>query len=436
MPYTTRFLFLLAGAPLLLALSYWLPAAGIAALVYTSILILLLFRDLAGLPRAVDIGITCTIDKDLSVATDNSMALQIRVRGKRTARAEIRETVPKEIQLTPETAICELLPNKPCELQFRVRPTRRGRYTIGPVYIRLTGVAGLAERKIRIEVTDEVNVIPDLLATRKYDLRLRRGLIKQAGMRTMRLAGRGGEFESLRTYSQDDDPRHIDWKSSARRGKMLTKQYQPESKQRIIISIDLGRLMLGKFGEVAKLDAVLNATLLLSHAALREGDSVGLIAFADELAGKLRTGAGSRQIKLLLRQISALEARPVESDYRLLLRELSTVERRRALVVIFTDFIDESQIDDMLLTLLALRRKHRILVAAVRDAEIFQLAHATASTSREAFGAAAASHLLLQRRAAIAKLESAGILVADLGQEELGFGVVERYLQLRESAAF
>jgi uncharacterized protein (DUF58 family) len=161
--------------------------------------------------------------------------------------------------------------------------------------------------------------------------------LRSAGNRLLRLSGRGDEFESLRQYQADDDPRHIDWRSTARKGKVLTRSYQPESKQRVLIALDLGRTMLGRSGDISKSDVVLNHCLLMAHTALAEGDAVGFIAFADKVSARMPVASGKRQIHQLLDLAADLDAEAVESAYRLLRRDLSVWERKRSLVILFTD---------------------------------------------------------------------------------------------------
>lgn len=393
-----------------------------------------LFYDMQSLPARESVSVERDISTDVSVASKNEGKLKVRVRAEGPVYLQVVETAPQHSKISPDTQAGVAEPGRTAVFSYSLVPYQRGQFTIGPVYLRAIGKWGLAERKMCIENEQEIRVIPDLSAARRHDLRLRRGLMRRQGNRTLRIRGHGDEFESLRQYVPDDDPRWIDWRSTARRGKMLTKQFQPESRQRIIMAVDLGRLMLGKKGDFSKLDAVLNSCILLAHAAVRAGDSVGFIAFGSELQGKAPAATGRRQVRNILSQIAPLNAAPVETDFRILLRELGTLERRRALVVLFTDFIDESQIEELQSVLLQLRKKHRVLVAAVRDAELFEMSLAAASDEKEAFAVAAASHLLSLRRRALANMQAAGVMAVDLNQDELAPGVVERYLAMREQA--
>ena len=296
------------------------------------------------------------------------------------------------------------------------------------------GKLGLAERRFKLRNQQDLRVIPHTPGL--ADQRLRRGLLRSAGNRKLRLTGKGDEFESLRFYHADDDPRHIDWRSTARKGKLLTRSYQPESKQRVMIALDLGRTMLGRLGDISKADSALNHCLLMAHTALAEGDSVGFVAFADSVLARMPIASGKRQIHRLLELSAHLDANPVETDYRLLLRELSIWERKRSLLILFTDFIDETQTEELRIVLASLGKKHRLLLVAIRDPELYELAKSPAESEEQAFAAAAAAHLIMHRNVALRQLQQSGVVIADLEQSDLATGIVERYLRMREAAIF
>ena len=428
MPFTQRFVKLLFGIPLLVALSLlWQPFAFVAV-AHASCLVVLLLVDMKDLPARKGVAAIRRLTPTIGIGLEKEYEIEIRNRSTALRPHEIIDSVPPQISWR---AIKESGSAPPT---FVMKGLERGAYRVGPVYARFVGKLGLAERRFKLPENQEIRVIPHTPGL--SDQRLRRGLLRSAGNRRLRLTGKGDEFESLRFYHADDDPRHIDWRSTARKGKLLTRSYQPESKQRVMVAMDLGRTMIGRSGDISKADTVLNHCLLMAHTALAEGDSVGFLGFADSVIARMPIASGKRQIHQLLELSAHLDAQPVETDYRLLLRELSVWERKRSLLILFTDFIDETQTEDLRTVLATLGRKHRLLLVAVRDPELYALANSSATTDDEAFAVAAAAHLIMHRNVALKQLQQMGVVVADLDQRDLATGIVERYLRMREAAVF
>lgn len=428
MPFTQRFVWLLLGVPILVAMSTLWQAFALFAIVYAVALVGLLMVDIRSLPAKGDISIARRVAPTIGIGSEKTYQIEVRDRKNRTTPIATIDTVPVGIGVTP------LEQPEPSVFSWLLRGLERGDHELGPVYLRFIGTLGLAERRFTFPDPQTVKVIPHTPGTSEQ--RLRRGALRTTGNRRLRLTGKGDEFESLRVYQADDDPRHIDWRSTARKGKLLSRSYQPESKQRVMIALDLGRTMLGRSDDISKVDSVLNHCLLMAHTALAEGDSIGFLAFSDRVVARMPISSGRRQIHQLLELSADVDAEPVESDYRLLLRELSIWERKRSLIILFTDFIDETQTEDLRAALLTLGKRHRLLVVAVRDPELYSLSKAGASNADEAFATAAASHLVMHRTVAVRALQQGGVMVADLEHHDLAIGIVERYLRLREAAVF
>ncbi|MEO7453437.1 MAG: DUF58 domain-containing protein [Fimbriimonadales bacterium] len=427
MSFTLRFVRLLFGVPALVALSlFWQPLT-LVAMLYALALFVLLLVDMRELPARKSVRVSRDLAPSLGIGKQCEYSIQVKAGSTSLQAAEVIDTIPRYL----DASDLQLQGDK---WTSHLKGLKRGDYEVGPIYVRYVGKLGLAERRFVYAVNQTVRIIPETPGI--AELRLRKGLLRTAGNRLLRLSGRGDEFESLRQYQPDDDPRHIDWRSTARKGKLLTRSYQPESKQRVLIALDLGRTMLGRSGDISKSDVVLNHCLLMAHTALAEGDGVGFMAFADKVLARMPVASGKRQIQQLLDLAADLDAEPVETDYRLLLRELSVWERKRSLVILFTDFIDESQTDDLRAALLSIGKRHRLLVVAVRDPELYELARSDASNADEAFAVAAAAHLVMHRTVAVRALEKMGVMVANLEHKDLAIGLVERYLRMREMAAF
>ncbi len=178
------------------------------------------------------------------------------------------------------------------------------------------GRLGMVERIRRIEAGAAVKVYPNLAHTTQFDLMARRGRLQQLGVRKTRLQGVGRDFESLRDYLPDDEMRRIDWKATARRGKLVSRQYEVEKSQAVIIVLDVGRTMLTEINGVQKLDYAIDAALLLAYVASVSDDMVGLLVFSDHVHTFLPPRRGRGQVFAILEHLYDARASLAEADYQ------------------------------------------------------------------------------------------------------------------------
>jgi uncharacterized protein (DUF58 family) len=274
-------------------------------------------------------------------------------------------------------------------------------------------------------------VYPNLLAVRKYDLLTRRARLEEAGFRQTRRRGWGTEFESLREYVPDDEFRWIDWKATARRRRPISREYEVERNQTIVILLDAGRMMSAELAGLSKLDHAINAALMLGYVASLKDDSVGLIAFADDIQAYIPARRGRAHLSLMAEGLCHVQAVLREPDYGRAFAYLHTVARKRALVVVFTDLIDPEASERLLSQVAALYPHHLPLVVALSDTTVLGVARGVPQSAEEAYEKAVAEQLLTARDRALAVLKSRGALILDVPPDELSVQVVSRYLELK-----
>jgi uncharacterized protein (DUF58 family) len=255
------------------------------------------------------------------------------------------------------------------------------------------------------------------------------------GFRPVRYLGDGAEFDYLREYSPDDDYRKIDWKATARHQRPMTRQYDLERSQTLMLVLDAGRMMCAEIGAMSKLDYAINAALLLAYVAVERDDAVGLAVFADELETFVPPGKGLRQVGLLADQLYAVQPVLREPNYGEAFAYLRRRTQRRALVVTFTDLIDREASAQLLANVLALAPRHLPLVVTLRDDRLDALARLRPDEARQAYERAVATDLLAQRRLALAALRAGGALVLDAAPRDLTVATVNRYLEIKARAA-
>jgi uncharacterized protein (DUF58 family) len=371
-------------------------------------------------------GRVCSLDEPADV----ELVLENRGRAQRAVR--IRDDVPDEFTADPNTFELVVPGQRQAVLAYRFVPKRRGTYAFERVDALIASRLGFWRRQCRWPLRTEVRVYPDIAQVARFTMLARRDRLSTIGLRRSRRLGTDNEFERLRDYNEGDDPRHIDWRATARRRKLTCRAFQLDQSQRIIFLIDCGRLMAGDTGDgLSPLDHALNAMLLLAHVALIKGDQAGLLAFSDRVRAYVAPGAGPRRINRLVHSVHNIFPEMVESRYDRAFIELEQRCRKRSLVVLLTNLFDElsSQLFEEYLG--NLTQRHLPLAVFLRDHDLFSLADRASQEGLGLYQGAAAASLLNGRERSLARLRLSGVLILDVFPEELTTELVNRYLEIK-----
>jgi uncharacterized protein (DUF58 family) len=365
----------------------------------------------------------------LSVGRANavSVAIGLQPPARRALPALVRDELPPRLSARAAMGRVDL----PGTLHYTVTPAGRGEERFGATVVRCPGPWRLGLRQSSLGEGETVRVDADLTAIRVYEALARRGQLAELGVRTQRRPGEGSEFERIREAVPDDPQRLINWKATARTGRLMASELIPERAQPVIVCLDHGRLMGVGAGELTKLDHAINAALLLVHVALTTGDRVGLFAFADRVSVSLPARPGRLQMRRFLDAVRPLRAGEVESDYDEALAELSRRQRRRALVVIFTDVLDPDQGEALVRQCARLERRHLPLVVTVRDPALEDSARARPTDAASTYARAVASGLVADREQTLSLLRRSGVETLDADARTLSPRLVNRYLELK-----
>jgi uncharacterized protein (DUF58 family) len=325
-----------------------------------------------------------------------------------------------------------LAPGEWATVRYTVVPSARGAFVLGDHHARWASPLGLWLRQRRLPARDEIRVYPDLQAVRAYELLARQDR-EYALWRTVRLRGGESEFERLRDYQRDDEFRNIDWKATARRQKLITREHQLERNQSLLFALDCGRLMTAESDGLSQLDYALNAMLMLSSVAVRLGDQVGQLAFDDEVRRFVPPAAGRRALQRIVQATYDLEPRLVETDFRAASAQVATRARKRSLVVLFTQTIDDLGARELLRFARGLLPRHLPLVVLFRDHSVERLAQLPdrLPLALDLCRAGAAAELLSWRERLLGTLEQAGVLTLDVAPAQLTPALMRRYLEIK-----
>jgi len=338
-------------------------------------------------------------------------------------RALVRQARPKEVELRPQ--------EDRGGLDAELVALRRGRVTLPAATVRVAGPLRLATWDHTAGEQQELLVFPDLPAARRLALAVRTGRFRDSGHQSRGPLGLGTEFESIRDYEPDDDIRQVNWPATARLGRAMSNQYRVEQDRDVICVLDCGRLMAAPLpGGATRLDAALDAATAVGLVADELGDRCGTLAF--DAAVLRRLAPRRRGGDALVRALFDIQPSALDSDYELAFR--SVASSKRALVIVFTDLIEEVAARSLVRAVPVLARRHEVVVAGVVDPDLDALLRARPEHELDVLRAAAALDVLGARERAATRVRGAGARVLETVPAELGRACVGAYLSAKARA--
>ncbi len=395
------------------------------------IFVALLLLDLFSVPTRGSLSIQRQVLKIVSLQKRHDVDLHIVNHRRRRLRFELKDDVPQEFAAYPERFDIRLKSRTRMSFRYHLTASRRGEYHLRCVHVRFRSVLGLWHRYVNYPIRSTLNVYPDMKQLGEYAILARTNRLSLLGVKRTRKVGQDNEFERLRDYSVDDNFRHIDWRATARRNKLTVKDFQVNQSQRMIFMLDCGRMMTNESQGISLLDHSINAMLMASYVALRQGDSVGLICFSDRVHSFVPPRGGMKQMNQLLHSVFNRHPQMVESRYDEAFLYLRTHCLKRSLVVMMSNVIDEinaMQVEQYLATLVG---RHLPLGVLLRDHRLFDAADKRPAKPLEAFTAAAAAEIVSWRHQLLVDLTHRGVLALDVYPEDMTAPLVNQYLQIK-----
>lgn len=347
----------------------------------------------------------------------------------RTLRGVVRDAWQPSAGAGSTRHPVEIHPGEARRLVTPLRPTRRGDLTADLVTIRAFGPLGLAARQVSLPAPATLRVLPEFRSRRHLPSRLAR-LRDMDGRSAVRVRGEGTEFDSLRSYVVGDDVRAIDWRASARRAEVVVRTWRPERDRRVLVVLDVSRLSAHRLGDAPRLDAQIEAALLLTALATRAGDRVELVAVDRGVRARVAGGAGPGLLAEVASALAPLQPALVELDWAAVTRIIRERLTHRALVVLLTA-LEPAAIEPGLLPVArSLARDHVVVLASAADPALVDL-RTTRATSADVFGAAAAERSELERGAVADALRRRGVDVVQALPDDLAPALADAYLSLK-----
>jgi uncharacterized protein (DUF58 family) len=317
---------------------------------------------------------------------------------------------------------------------YRTYSPKRGAYRFGSVDLQVWREDGWWRRQVRMPDPQEVAVFPNVVAIKRIQLSLRRGLRAMAGRRRARPPGASTAFAGLRDYVRGDDVRRVSWTATARRDRPVVVEVEAERGQQVIIALDCGRLMTAPAGDLDKLDHSVNAALMLAWVAQAYGDRVGLMTFDDRVTGFIKPERGSMQLRRITEALYSVKPEYVEPDFGHAMTHLALRVGRRSMIVVLTDVQDPEASRELVAHALRLAARHLVLIVAMSDPAVLSARDDAIDSTNRAYEWAAAEEFVASRRESFELLRRGGVLGLDVVAGRLSPALVERYLELKERA--
>jgi uncharacterized protein (DUF58 family) len=418
-----------AGAPLALAIGLMQPGYWVAGAAWVALVGALCLADaVLGAPRD---RATLTLEAPGALATAGVARMSLKVAFDRRAPAEVEASAEVNARLTlaPGRASAWVSRGE-AEASFELTPLRRGEGAIERVWARWRGPFGLVWKQLVEAPRKTIAITPNISAVKDEAIRLfaRDALF---GLKAQLETGDGSEFHALRELAPGMDRRTIDWKQSARHGKLLAKEFRTERNHPVIFAIDTGRLMCEPLLGVPRIDRAINAALLMAFVSLKLGDRVGFFGF--DVKPRLFSGAlsGAHAFTHLQQLAARLDYSTEETNYTLALTQLGAALERRTLIVVFTDFADTTSAELMLENIGRLIRRHVVLFVIFRDEELEAIARREPVDAEAVSRAVTAEALLQQRDLVIARLVRLGVHIVDAPAAAIGPSLLSAYIDLK-----
>ncbi len=418
----------LAGLAAAVVVALLVPS-GLGVLLVTGLLLGLLAVDVALAGPVRSLRLERDGDNAVRLGEPAQVRLTVTNPSRRRVRGRLRDAWPPSAGAVGQRHRLDVPPGERRRLVTLLRPTRRGDRPAARVTVRSVGPLGLAGRQGSHDVPWRVRVLPPFTSRRHLPSRLAR-LRELDGRTAVMVRGQGTEFDSLREYVGGDDVRSIDWRASARAADVMVRTWRPERDRRVLLVLDCGRTAAARVGDAPRLDAAMDAALLLAALAARAGDRVDLLAFDRAVRARVEGVAATGLLPALVTAMAPLEPALVEPDYAGMVRTILGRTTRRSLVVLLTA-LDTAPVEEGLLPVLGpLVHRHQVVIASVADPRMVEMADARGD-AEAVYDAAAAERARADRRRLAELLGRRGVEVVDSGPATLAPDLADRYLALK-----
>jgi uncharacterized protein (DUF58 family) len=398
------------------------------------LLLLVLVVDSVACVSPRRINVQREVAESVTVGEQATLTWLIDNRSPRASRVTVTDALWPSLQAERRRVGAHLRSGARLKSRTTLRPTRRGRFPLNDVTVRVEGPLRMISRQATRDLPGGLRVMPAYPSREEVQRRMRMPRVLEVGLRSIRTSGGGTEFDQLRDFRPDDEFRRIDWAATVRLQRPIVKQYRAERNQNIVLLLDNGRVMAGVVGGVPRVEHAMDAVLGVVQTATKLGDRVGLITFDRQVRSILVPTNGKSQLGRAAEAMYMLEPDYSESAYQVAFSAATARFRRRSMFIVLTDLVESAVEQALLPAMPIITRRHLVVVAAVQDPVVKEWASGAAHQwASEAYREAAAVNMLQQRARATARLRAAGAVVIDAAPGQLAIELVDAYLELKAS---
>ncbi|MEN8786960.1 MAG: DUF58 domain-containing protein [Flavobacteriales bacterium] len=381
--------------------------------------------------RKQEIVVTRKLNDTLSLGDENKVELTISSSYTIPLDVEVIDELPYQLQRRDSSFRFSLNPEGKRTLYYTIKPTERGLYSFGNVNVYVSSVLGLVERRYVVDVNQEIGVYPSVLQMRKHEFQVFTKSSQNQGVKKMRRLGNTNEFEQIKDYVKGDNYRHINWKATSRRNKLMVNQYQDEKSQQVYCVIDKSRSMKMPFDGLTLLDQAINSALVMSNIALKKGDKAGLITFSDKIGAQVKASRNATHLKKVMEVLYNQKTDFLEANYELLYQSIKRTVRGRSLLIMYLNFESFYSLTRAMPILRRLNKSYLVVVVFFENTEISKASEIESETVSDIYLQTFAQKFNNDKKRMVQELRKYGIQSILTKPEELSVNTINKYLELK-----
>jgi uncharacterized protein (DUF58 family) len=429
---SARFFKILSGIIFCFVCSYILSSLFFLALILLIGLILLLGIDLIQLyTQNAPIQIERLVGKRLSLSDENEIQLKLINRSKMSWTYELLDELPIQLQIRDFLIKGRIEAFGKKQHGYKIRPISRGIYTFHFVYLFLLGPMGMFKRRLEFNLEQDVAVYPSVIQMKSSELFMSSKIARQHGVKKIRRQGLSYEFDQIKQYTQGDDVRQINWKSSARHQQLMSNQFEDERSQTIYTLIDKSRTMLMPFNGLSLLDYAINSSLAISNIALKKQDQVGLLCFSDKIGAVLKADRRQGQLQSILELLYKQKERNLEADFENLYLSIRNLIKTRSLLILYTNFESTYALERVKPILKKLNALHLLLIVFFENTDFDKILRSEGDGLDWSYRQILIEQAMNEKQAMVNELNTLGIQTIISKPEDLSIHTINKYLEIK-----
>lgn len=366
----------------------------------------------------------------LSNGDDNLLKISLTSSYQMKVKARVLEEIPLLLQMRNNEFPVELHARKTTEIEYWLSPKRRGVYSFGKCSV-LVRHLGFFERKFVLDQEFDIPCYPSFIQMRKYQLLATTDRLVEMGVKRIRRIGSTMEFDHIREYVKGDEYKHMNWKASAKYKTLMVNQYQEEKSQPIYSIIDIGRVMRMPFNEMTLLDYAINASLVLSNAAILKQDRAGMLTFSKKCENHIVPEKNNKQMKIISDKLYGITTNFEESDFGQLYAFMRRKVNKRSLIFLYTNFETLDMLNRQLPFLRMMAKSHIIVVVVFKNTELQDMAKENARNTIDIYNKIIAEKFIYEKSLIIQELNRNGLQTIYTAPEDLSIKSINKYLEIK-----